>query len=77
MAQPKDFYKQKHAALKELQRDIENIISRAEENMWYEEDAADSPDVAMYTKLIEKMKKAKMSLDFPLANVERMMHEKE
>ena len=77
MTQPADFYKGKQAALKVIQHDLEQIISLANQRWWYEAEVADNPDTAAYTKLIERLTKAKMALDLPLGNVERKMNEKE
>ena len=70
-----DFYVAKYAVIRGLQHSLSQIIKTATEQIYHETLCDDNPDVAMYTKLIEKMTKAKMSLDFPLANVERMMNE--
>ena len=73
--QPADFYKGKQAALKELQHDLSKIIEKADSFRLMEYETTNRPDTAVYTKLIEAMIKAKMKLDFPLGNVERMMNE--
>ena len=75
MTQPADFYQKKQAFLKELKYDLSMIIEKADDKRFDEYLVADNPDIAMYTKLIEKMTAAKMSLDFSLGNVERKMNE--
>ena len=77
MAQPKDFYQKKYDWLVYLKNDLGLIILHADRLAAYELKVADNPDTAAMVKLIKKMTAAKMSLDFSLANVERMMHEKE
>jgi len=73
--QPADFYQGKEAALIEIKRKLEDIITIADKRWRYEIEVADSPDTYAYIKLIERLKKAKMALDFPLGNVERKMNE--
>ena len=75
MTQPADFYQKKHDFIIELKCDLDQIIVKADEFARYEHSVADNPDTAAFTKFIERLKKAKMALDFPLANVERMMNE--
>jgi len=75
MTQPADFYQKKYNWLIYLKNELDMIILHVDRKINYESRVADNPDTAAYTKLIERLKKAKMALDFPLGNVERMMHE--
>ena len=74
MTQPADFYQKKQAFLNELKYDLEQINVKADAFARYEHSVADRPDTAAFTKLIERLTKAKMALDLPLGNVERMMN---
>jgi len=75
MTQPnKAYYLSKQFDLNELKFDLNMIILKAEKMRCIENLLTTNPDTAAYTKLIERLKKAKMALDFPLANVERMMN---
>ena len=73
--QPADFYKTKYAALKELQHDMEQIIGKADKRLLYEATVADKPDNLIYRLLEQHLRAEIARLDFPLANVERKMHE--
>ena len=75
MTQPKDFYQKKYEALKEIQHDLEQIIGKADKRMLYEAAIADKPDNLIYRLLEQHLRAEIARLDFPLANVERKMHE--
>ena len=75
MTQPADFYQKKYNWLIYLKNELDMIILHVDRKINYESRVADNPDTAAYTKLIERLTKAKMALDFPLANVERKMNE--
>ena len=75
MAQPKDFYQGKQAALKELQDLLRHVIDTADDYKWYEEKVADNPDTAGYTVLTQKLNRSIRYLNHLLGNVERKMHE--
>ena len=75
MTQPADFYQKKLEFLKELKYDMEQIIGKADKRMLYEAAIADKPDNLIYRLLEQHLRAEIARLDFPLANVERKMHE--
>jgi len=77
MTQPADFYQGKYDALKEWQHDLVRIIDKVEDQKWYENKVADNPDLVAGILLVQNLRREIRRLDLPLANVERMMNEKE
>jgi len=77
MTQPKDFYQKKYLFLKSLRYQQSMIINLATEQSHYEQHVADNPDTVIYDYMVQQAKLEQTRIDFSLANVERMMHEKE
>jgi len=77
MTQPKDFFDKKYLTLKGLHYLQAMIINEATEQSHYEQHNADNPDTMIYDYMVQQAKLEQTRIDFSLANVERMMHEKE